>query len=250
MIAAARRRRASLPSWPERWRAGSTGASTAAGPGRAGALRAWADGRRGWTRWSKRLRAGRRPYMRAGRLLRWPAGGCGRSACSSCALLGAGSSGARGRRGLGGAGRDPGQRRAHPRAGDLRRDRRLRRLPRWSPSSSTTARSRSAQPGYAGLPASPSRRPSTSKTPATPTPTCWSPVGAARRRRSASLAARRDRPRLGPGRLRARPAQRSPSSCSSTCPPASTPASQASLLLGATAVLEDGFYAELAAAAG
>jgi hypothetical protein len=36
------------------------------------ALRAWADGRRAWRRWSQRLRRWAKPiYVRAGRLLRW-----------------------------------------------------------------------------------------------------------------------------------------------------------------------------------
>ena len=74
MIAAAkRRRRASLPELALRWsRRVDRRVDRVLVRAEPIALRAWADGRRGWERWSKRLRRWGKPiYARAGRLLRW-----------------------------------------------------------------------------------------------------------------------------------------------------------------------------------
>jgi hypothetical protein len=73
MIAARRRRRASLSVLALRWsRRVDRRVDRLLVRAEPVALRAWADGRRGWTRWSRRLRRWARPvYVRAGRLLRW-----------------------------------------------------------------------------------------------------------------------------------------------------------------------------------
>jgi hypothetical protein len=73
MIAARRRRRASLPELALRWsRRVDRRVDRLLVRAEPVALRAWADGRRGWKRWSKRLRRWAKPiYVRAGRLLRW-----------------------------------------------------------------------------------------------------------------------------------------------------------------------------------
>jgi len=73
MIAARRRRRASLPELALRWsRRVDRRVDRLLVRAEPVALRAWADGHRGWKRWSKRLRRWARPiYVGAGRLLRW-----------------------------------------------------------------------------------------------------------------------------------------------------------------------------------
>lgn len=73
MIAARRRRRASLPQRLLRWsRRVDRRVDRVLMRAEPIALRAWADGRRGWERWSKRLLRWANPvYTRAGRLLRW-----------------------------------------------------------------------------------------------------------------------------------------------------------------------------------
>jgi hypothetical protein len=73
MIAAARRRRDSLQNLAVKWsRRVDRRVDRVLVRAEPVALRAWADGRRGWRRWSQRLRRWARPiYVRAGRLLRW-----------------------------------------------------------------------------------------------------------------------------------------------------------------------------------
>jgi hypothetical protein len=74
MIAAAnRRRRASLPELALRWsRRVDRRADRLLVRAEPVALRAWAEARQGWERWSKRLLRWSKPiYRRAGRLLRW-----------------------------------------------------------------------------------------------------------------------------------------------------------------------------------
>jgi hypothetical protein len=73
MIAAARRRRDSFPNLAVKWsRRVDRRVDRLLVRAEPVALRAWADGRRGWKRWSKRLRRWARPvYSRTGRLLGW-----------------------------------------------------------------------------------------------------------------------------------------------------------------------------------
>jgi len=73
MIAARRRRRASLPELAIRWtRRVDRRADRLLVRAEPLVLRAWAEGRRGWSRWSERLGRWAKPvYGRAGRLLRW-----------------------------------------------------------------------------------------------------------------------------------------------------------------------------------
>jgi hypothetical protein len=73
MIAARRRRRASLSALALRWsRRVDRRVDRVLVRAEPVALRVWADGRRGWERWSKRLWRWAKPiYVRAGRLLRW-----------------------------------------------------------------------------------------------------------------------------------------------------------------------------------
>ena len=104
------------------------------------------------------------------------------------------------------------------------------------------------QPGYAGLPTSPRRPPSTLKTAGDAHSYLLVPLALL----AAALGVAALRPRGGAasaGRLRARPAQ--PRRHPPRRPAAGLDAgAQTSRFAGATAVLYDGFYAQLAAAAG
>ena len=147
MIAARRRRRASLPELAIRWtRRVDRRVDRVLVRAEPLVLRAWAEGRRGLAALVEaaaalgqaRIRTRRAPAALDG------APRCGRSASSRLRLLGLAERRTRAAARRGRARLDPGERRAHPGAGDLRRDRRLPPPACWSLSSSTTAASRSA----------------------------------------------------------------------------------------------------------
>ena len=249
MIAARRRRRDSLQNLAVKWsRRVDRRVDRVLVRAEPVALRAWADGRRGWERWSKRLRRWAKPvYVRAGRLLRWTGRRLRPLAVLGLRLLGVA-------------------------------ERQTRRGARWAVRAATRASAaisperaicavivasaacllvaqfveyRAVEvggPGYAGLP----------ETARAPTVDAQTPIDAhsyvlvAVSLLAAGLAvaaARRRRPQLG--RVVFVLGLLSAALILLVDRPAGLDAgSQASLFSGATAVLEEGFYAELAAAGG
>ena len=249
MIAARRRRRASLPELALRWsRRVDRRVDRVLVRAEPVALRAWADGVRGWRRWSKRLRRWATPvYVRGGRLLGWTGRRLRPLGVLGLRLLGM-------------------------------LERRTRRGAAWAVRAATRASAvisperaicavivasaacllvaqfvdyRAVEvggPGYAGLPEA--ARP--------PTVDAQNPVDvhsyalvavSLLAAGLAVVAARRRRPRLG--RIVFLLGSLSAALVLLVDRPAGLDAgSQASLFSGATAVLEEGFYAELAAAGG